>query len=135
MADYDETGQPAQFAPARSADFSTGINGDPSAAAGVNAPVYRADDFENNVPRQPFPSMTSEQAAGARFNAQVPRTWRPSSVLQPLMTNQLGLGYSAGDNARRMWNGKYLGSINGVAENSFEPAALLKMSGQDDGIS
>jgi hypothetical protein len=96
--------------------FSTGVRGDASSAAGVG----------------------SEIANSARYNAMVPRqvgsaglTVRPTSVLQSLSTNPGGLGMSAGDSARRMYNGQYLGSVVGTSESSFEPSALLRMSGQD----
>jgi hypothetical protein len=71
-------------------------------------------------------SLSSQQ-----FNSQVPGRARATSVLQPLGKNPGGNGMSAGDAARRTIDGTYLGSVNGTSQSSFEPAAWLRLSGQD----
>jgi hypothetical protein len=93
----------------RTAQFTTGITGDPGSAAGVQSEIADTD----------------------RFNAMVPHQFRPSSVLTPIMKNPGGLGMSTGDAARRTADGTYLGSVNGTSASSFEPSALLRLSEAD----
>jgi hypothetical protein len=94
----------------RSAEFNTGQAGDPGNIASVRN-------------QDPSLSLNSEQ-----FNGQVPAGVRPTSVLQPLMKNPGGLGMSAGDAARRLPTGQYMGSVNGTSESSFEHAAMLRLT-------
>jgi hypothetical protein len=95
-----------------------GVLGDPGSAA-------------SSLGRDAGLNLNSQQ-----FNAQVPNGIRPTSVLQPIMhSNVGGLGMSAGDAARRLPTGQYMGSGNGTSESSFEPAAMLKLAtGQDTGL-
>jgi hypothetical protein len=98
----------------RSASFQTGRAGDPDSAATVTT---RASS-----------SLTADSL---QFNAAVPQGVRPTSVLQPIESNPGGLGMSAGDAARRTVTGQYLGSVNGTSQSSWEPAAMLRLSGQN----
>jgi hypothetical protein len=91
----------------RSGEFSTGITG------------ATAD-----------PGAESLTIASARYNAQVPTQYRPTSVLQPIMRRSAN-GMSAGDAARRWADGSYMGSLNATSESSFEPSAMLRLSGLD----
>jgi len=95
----------------RSGEFATGHNGDDPG----NSPTSAGQDTVN---------LNSQQ-----FMAQVPQGVRPTSVLQPIESNPGGLGMSAADAARRTVTGQYLGSVNGTSQSSFEPAAMLRMSG------
>lgn len=79
-------------------------------------------------------SVFSLNRDSARFNAMVPHQFRPSSVLQPIQSNPGGNGMSAGQAARRFADGTSMGNPNGMAESSFQKAALLKLAGQDTGI-
>lgn len=99
----------------RSAQFTTGTQGDPDNVATVTA--------------RPDVGLTADSL---QWRAQTPAGYRASSVLTPIGKNPGGLGMSAADAARRTFTGDYLGSINGQSESSFEPSALLKMqSGLD----
>jgi hypothetical protein len=98
----------------RSAEMFKGANGDPGSIASVQT-----------QPAGIHMSMNAQQ-----FNAQVPRGVRPTSVLQSIESNPGGLGMSAADAARRTVTGQYLGSVNGTSQSSFEPAAMLRLSGQ-----
>jgi hypothetical protein len=60
-----------------------------------------------------------------------PGGFRPTSVLQPIMRNPGGNGMSAADAARRLPIGQYLGSVNGTSADSFEPSAMMRLSGQN----
>lgn len=100
----------------RSAEFSTGQAGDPGHIASVRN-------------QDPGLSLSSMQ-----FNAQTPAGVRATSVLQPIMRNPGGNGMSAADAARRLPTGQYLGSINGTSQSSFEPAAMLRITGQQDAL-
>jgi hypothetical protein len=68
-----------------------------------------------------------------QFRAMTPKGYRPSSVLTPIGSNNNpgGLGMSAGDAAKRLPDGTFLGPGNGMAASSFEPSALLKLAGQN----
>jgi hypothetical protein len=112
MADITADGQPARpYAgpdatggnAGRTGEFSTGITG---------ATVV--------------PGSESLTAASARYNAQVPTQYRPTSVLQPIMRRSAN-GMSA--DTRRWADGTPMGSVNGTSESSFEPAAMLRLSG------
>jgi hypothetical protein len=93
----------------RNDQFTTGVVGDPGSAAGVQSEIADAD----------------------KFNAMVPHQFEPHSVLTPIMKNPGGNGMSAGDAARRTFDGTYLGSVNGTSASSFEPAAMLRLTGLD----
>lgn len=118
---YASTGQPARpygsaddlggNAP-RSPQFQTGMAGDPDSAATVTA--------------RPDAGLTADSM---QWTAQAGGGYRPSSVLTPIMKNPGGLGMSAGDAARRTFDGQYLGSVVGTSESSFGPAAMLRLSG------
>ena len=115
----DITGPPRlpQTAESRAQQLQLGASGDPDNTATVAA--------------QPDAGLTADSL---QFRAMTPRGYRPSSVLTPIGSdnNPGGLGMSAGDAARRLPDGTYVGSINGQSESSFEPSALLKMqSGLD----
>jgi hypothetical protein len=97
--------------PGRSQEMLTGALGDPG-----SAPTSSGQDASL--------AMNAQQ-----FNDQVPHAVRATSVLQPLAPS--ANGYSAGDAARRTFDGQYLGSINGTSEAGFERAALLRLTGQD----
>jgi hypothetical protein len=45
--------------------------------------------------------------------------------------NPGGNGMSASDAARRTIDGQYLGSVNGSSASSFEPAAYLRLTGEN----
>ena len=100
----------------RTGQFNTGQTGeqDPGNIASV-------------LSAAPDPSLVSRSL---QFNSQVTGA-RPTSVLQPLMRNPGGNGMSAADAARRTVTGQYLGSVNGTSQSSFEPAAMLRLSGLD----
>jgi hypothetical protein len=98
----------------RSQEFATGINGDPDSAATATT---RAS--------------TGLTADSLQFNSMVPHGYQPTSVLQPIMKNPGGNGMSAGDAAHRLADGTFLGTGNGMSESSFEPAAMLRLSGLD----
>src|SRR5689334_12397248 len=110
-SDMTSDGQPtrpyadasAAPSPGRAAEFSTGVTG---------ATV--------------IPGSESMTAASARFNAQVPTSYRPSSILTPIMKRSAN-GMSA--DTRRWADGTPMGSVNGTSESSFEPAAMLRLSG------
>jgi hypothetical protein len=72
------------------------------------------------------PGSESLTIASARYNSQVPTQYRPSSVLQPIMRRSAN-GMSA--DTRRWADGTPMGSLNGISESSFEPAAMLRLSG------
>jgi hypothetical protein len=72
------------------------------------------------------PGSESLTIASARYNAQVPTTYRPSSILTPIMKRSSN-GMSA--DTRRWADGTPMGSVNGTSESSFEPAAMLRLSG------
>ena len=118
---YASTGQPARpygsaddlggNAP-RSPQFQTGLTGDPDSAATVTT--------------RPDAGLTADSM---QWTAQAGGGYRPSSVLTPIMKNPGGLGMSAGDAARRTFDGQYLGSVVGTSESSFGPAAMLRLSG------
>lgn len=88
----------------RTAEMITGFRGDPDNAA------------------------TSLNQDSQRWN--LSSQFRPTSVLQPLMSNPGGNGMSAADAARRLPTGQYLGSVNGTSSGSFEPSALMRLNGQ-----
>jgi hypothetical protein len=108
---YSGPGQLGGNSP-RSVAFATGQAGDPGHAA-------------TSLGQDPGLTMNSMQ-----FNGQVPTGVRPTSVLQPLMRNPGGNGMSAGDAARRLPTGQYLGSVNGTSADSFEPSAMMRLTGQ-----
>lgn len=103
----------------RGQEFDTGRAGetDPGRTASIR----------NN--QDPGLSLSSQQ-----FRAQVPVGVRPTSVLQPIMRNPGGNGMSAGDAARRMVDGTYLGSINATSASSFKPSAMLRLATGQDSI-
>jgi hypothetical protein len=70
----------------------------------------------------------------ARFNSLVPHQFTPQSTLLAIQRNPGGNGMSAGQAARRWADGSPMGNPNGIAEDSFQKAALLRMAGQDSGI-
>lgn len=95
----------------RSAQFATGTQGDPDNVATVTA--------------RPDVGLTADSL---QWRAQTPAGYRPSSVLTPIGKNPGGNGMSAGDAARRTFDGTYLGSVVGTSESSFEPAAMLRLA-------
>ena len=97
----------------RSAAFATGQAGDP-------------DNAVTSLGQDRGLTMNSMQ-----FNSKVSPGVRPTSVLQPLMSNPGGNGMSAADAARRLPTGQYLGSVNGTSADSFEPSAMMRLSGQN----
>lgn len=103
-------GGPESF---RSSAFRSGANGDPDSAATVTT--------------RPDTGLTSDSM---QWTARAGGGYRPSSVLTPIGSNNNpgGLGMSAGDAAKRLPDGTFLGTGNGMSESSFEPAALLKLS-------
>lgn len=107
--DQNEAGPGAQQPLSRSAEFGTGMVGDPGSAA------------------------SSLNADSARQNAMVPHSFQSQSVLQSRMQNPGGNGMSAGDASRRLADGTPLGSVNGTSESSFEPSAMLRLQGVDSG--
>ena len=96
----------------RTAELQRGIAGDPDNIATVTT--------------RPSAGLLADSAQWSSAGA---AGYRPTSVLQPIMTNPGNLGMSAGDAAHRLPDGTFLGTGNGMAESSFEPAAMLKMSG------
>jgi hypothetical protein len=70
------------------------------------------------------------------YNESVPRSFRPSSLLTPInySRNPGGNGMSSDQAARRFPDGTPMGNPNGISESSFQQAAMLRLSGQDDGI-
>ena len=74
------------------------------------------------------PGSESLTQASARWNSQVPTSYRPSSILTPIMKRSLN-GMAA--DTRRWADGTPMGSVNGTSESSFEPAAMLRLSGLD----
>jgi hypothetical protein len=113
-ASPDQVPAGAEF---RSNAFRTGVLSDPGSAA-------------SSLNQDPGLTLNSQQ-----FNAQVPAGVRSSSVLTPIMRNPGGLGMSAGDAARRLPDGTYMGSVIGTSQSSFEPAVMRRiMTGQDTGI-
>lgn len=117
---FTSTGQPVRpyaspdqvpaGAESRSASFASGAN--------------HTGDVATSAGQDPGLNLNAQQ-----FNAQAGGGYRPTSVLQPLMRNPGGLGMSAGDAARRLADGTPLGTLNGTSESSFEPAAMLRLSG------
>lgn len=87
----------------RSAEFATGQAGDPGNAA------------------------SSLNQDSQRWN--LSPQFRPTSVLQPVGKNPGGNGLSAGDAARRWADGTSMGSVNATSVSSFEPSAMLRLSG------
>jgi hypothetical protein len=87
----------------RSASFALGQAGDPGNAA------------------------TSLNQDSKQWNP--PAGLRPTSVLQPIMRNPGGNGMSADDAARRLPTGEYMGSVNGTSASSFEPSAMMRLTG------
>jgi hypothetical protein len=117
----DDSGQPARpYAGPDSLGGNTGRKGELAKGA--------LGDFAGLAP-----GSSGEDAglalSGQQFNSQVAHGVRPTSVLQPLAPS--ANGYSAGDAARRTFDGQYLGSINGTSEQGFERAALLRLTGQN----
>ena len=102
-----------QGAASRVQGLITGIQGDPASAGTATT---RASN--------------GLLADSQQFNAQV-GGYRPASVLTPIMKNPGGLGMSAADASRRLADGTFLGTGNGMSESSFEPAAMLRLSGLD----
>src|SRR5271165_3409909 len=104
----DVTGPPRlpENAESRAQSFGTGLAGDPQSAAGVS-------------------SLNADSAA---YNRAVPHQFTPGSLLTPVGKNPGGLGMSAGDAAKRTFDGTFLGSGNGMAESSYEPSAILKLA-------
>jgi hypothetical protein len=101
----------------RTAQFSTGQTGDPGNIAA-------------SASQDPGLNLNS-----AQFNGQVSAgVGRPTSVLQNVMPNPGGNGMSAGQAARRFADGTPIGNPNGIAADQLERAALLRMTGQDTGI-
>jgi hypothetical protein len=100
----------------RSGHFATGVTGDQG-----NTGTSLSQDAGLNLNAQ-------------QFMAQVPHGVQPTSVLQPLARNPGGNGMSAGDAARRLVDGTYLGSVNGTSADSFEPAAMLRLTTGQDSI-
>lgn len=98
----------------RSAEFATGTQGDPGSAATVTT--------------QADAGLTDDSM---QWNAQAGGGYRPSSVLTPIGKNPGGNGMSVGDASRRTFDGQYLGSVVGTSESSFEPAAMLRLLGQN----
>lgn len=101
----------------RGGEFATGITGDPGSLAGVASEVANSERFNAMVPHQ--------------FGQVAPGGYRPSSVLTPFGRNPGGNGMSAGDAARRWADGTPMGSVNATSLSSFEPAAMLRASGQN----
>lgn len=72
-------------------------------------------------PPEGIAGTASLNADSARFQANVPRSFMPSSVLTPLnySNNPGGNGMSADMAARRFADGTPMGSVNGTSESSF----------------
>jgi hypothetical protein len=94
-----------------------------------NAP--RTPEFNTGITGDPGTAEASLDADADRFNNLSPHQFVPTSVLQPIESNPGGNGMSAGDAARRTITGEYMGSVNGMSASSFQPAAMLRMSGLD----
>lgn len=71
-------------------------------------------------------------ADSPQWRAMTPKGYTPSSILTPIGRNPGGNGMSAADASRRWADGSYMGSPIGTSESSFEPAALLRMTGLDE---
>ena len=114
-ASPDQVPQGTEF---RSNAFATGQRGetDPGNTASIR----------NN--QDPGLNLSS-----AQFNSQV-GGYRPTSLLQGIEKNPGGLGMSAGDAARRLPTGEYLGSGNGSSESSFAPSTMLRLATGQDAI-
>lgn len=70
--------------------------------------------------------------SSASFNAQVAHgESAPHSVLQPIIKNPGGLGMSAQDSEHRDLQGHFLGAVNGVSPESYQQAAMLKLTGDN----
>ena len=112
MAGFTADGQPAR--PYASPDATGGNAG-------------RTGEFSTGITGTPVvPGAESLTIASARYNAQVPSQYRPTSILQPIMRRSAN-GMSA--DTRRWADGTPMGSLNGVSESSFEPPAMLRLSG------
>ena len=79
------------------------------------------------APVDPGNAATSLGQDAERWNP--PAGFRPTSVLQPIMKNPGGNGLSAADSARRLPTGEYMGSVNGTSASSFEPSAMMRLTG------
>ena len=97
----------------------------PRSAEAIKGALGDPDNAATSLGQDRSLTMNSMQ-----FNGQVPAGVRPTSVLQPLMSNPGGNGMSASDASRRLPTGQYLGSVNGTSTASFEPAAMMRLQGQ-----
>lgn len=79
------------------------------------------------APVDPGNAATSLNQDSQRWNPA--GGFRPTSVLQPIMRNSGGNAMSAGDAARRLPDGTYLGSINATSVSSFAPSAMMRLTG------
>jgi hypothetical protein len=98
----------------------------------------QTDEFGNGVgfaghdnPNRSNPAAISLDQIGQSWTSQVAaEAGRPTSLLQPLYTNQLGIGMDAATAARRLPDGRlpsnFLG--NGSAEDQVMPTAMLRMT-------
>jgi hypothetical protein len=107
---YADPGQLGGNAP-RSAEFTTGVLGDPGSTA----------------------SVSSLNADADKFNALVPRQFEQHSVLQTAMPSANGM---AAADYERMLPGlsKPLPSPNGSSQDSYQKSLLMRLSGQQDVI-
>lgn len=81
------------------------------------------------APVDPDNAATSLNQDSQRWNPA--GGFRPTSVLQPIMRNPGGLGMSAADASRRLPTGQYMGSINATSVSSFEPSAMMRLTGHN----
>jgi hypothetical protein len=94
--------------------------------AGVNHPI--------NQGHANAASISLDQAGESFTSAVLAGQNRPHSVLQGLQgyqPNPGGLGMSAEDAANRLPDGQWMGSADGMSQDSYEPTRMLHMSGDD----
>jgi hypothetical protein len=95
---------------------------------------FRSREFATGTTGDPGSAASSLNEDSARYNLLTPKQFTPTSVLQPITKNPGGNGMSAADASRRLADGTPLGSVNGTSASSFEPAAMLRLAGQQDAI-
>ena len=101
----------------RSQQMQLGAAGDPDNIATATA--------------RPDAGLTADRLR--QWRAMTPKGYTPGAlILTPIGRNPGGNGMSAADASRRWADGSYMGSPIGTSESSFEPAALLRMTGLDE---
>lgn len=102
---------------------------DSAGADGQN--VGRNEAFGHGTTGTPSQVASSLNQESAVYNSKVPGKFSAHSVLTPLMSNPGGNGMSAENAANRTVTGDYLGSVNGVSQQSYQQTAMLKMMGKE----